>query len=48
MSACPECREEYPETARRHRYAEMAASDLSALYEEKEEVLKKLGNVSAL
>ena len=39
MSACPECREVYPKKARRHRYAEKAADDLSGLQQEKENIL---------
>jgi len=43
MSACPECREAYPEKVRRHRYAEKAAEELSGLEEEMENILKIVG-----
>ena len=40
VSACPECREVYPEKAKRHRYAEKAAEKLSGLQEERAKILE--------
>ena len=39
VSICPECREPYPEKAKRHRYAEKATEELAELLEQKAQVL---------
>ena len=39
VSICPECREPYPEKAKRHRYAEKAAEELAELFEQRAQVL---------
>jgi len=39
VSICPECREPYPEKAKRHRYAEKAAEELAGLMEERARAL---------
>ena len=40
VSACPECRQEYPEKPRRHRYAEKSAGKLSGLQQERAKILE--------
>ena len=40
---CPECRKPYGENLRRHRFAEKAANDLSELEQEREKILKIVG-----
>jgi len=39
VSICPECREPYPDKAKRHRYAEKAAEELAGFMEERAQVL---------
>ena len=39
VSLCPECRELYPEKAKRHRFAEKAAEELAGLLEQRAQVL---------
>ena len=41
MSICPECREEYPERARIHRYAERIAKELAGLEKERQMILDR-------